>query len=81
MHLARAAIASLWSGALIALAPAPSHGCDNRSDRLWLLMAAVLLLLLFAVLGDGSGAPRLVDYGLWRRVPCTALGCSGALVC
>jgi hypothetical protein len=68
-------------GALIALALAPSHGCDNRSDRLRLLMVAVLLLLLFAVLGDGSGASRLVDSGLWCRVPCTTLGCSGALVC
>jgi hypothetical protein len=42
-------------------------------------MAAVLLL--FAILGDGSGASRLVDSILWRRVPCTALGCSSALVC
>jgi hypothetical protein len=81
MHWARAAAASLWPGALIALAPAPSRDCDNRGDRLRLLMAAVLLLLLLAVVGDNSGASRLVDSGLRRRVPCTALGCFGALVC
>jgi hypothetical protein len=79
VHGARAAIASLWPGALVALALAPSRGCDNRSGRPWLLMATVLLLL-FAILGDGSGASRQGDCGLWCRVPCTALYSSGTLV-
>ena len=34
MHWARAAVASLWSGALIALAPSSSRGCDSRSGKL-----------------------------------------------
>jgi hypothetical protein len=78
VHRARAAVASLWLGALVALAPAPSRGCDNRSGRPRLLTVAVLLL--FSILGDGSGASRLGDSSLWCRVPCTALGRSGALV-
>jgi hypothetical protein len=72
MHGARAAVASLWPGALIMLAPSSSRGCDNRSGK---------LLLLFAVLGDCTGASHLVDSGLRRRVPCTALGYSSAFVC
>jgi hypothetical protein len=67
----------LW--ALVALATAPSHGCDDRSSRRWPLVAAVLLLL-FAVLDDGTRATRLGDPGLWCRVPCTALGYPSALV-
>jgi hypothetical protein len=43
-------------------------------------MAAILLLLLFAVLGNGTRATRLDNFGLWCRVPCTALGSSGTLV-
>jgi hypothetical protein len=43
-------------------------------------MAAVLLLLLFAVLGDGTRATHLGNSGLWCRVPCTALGSHGTLV-
>jgi hypothetical protein len=43
-------------------------------------MAAVLLFLLFAVLGGGTRATRLGDSGLWCRVPCTALGSSSTLV-
>jgi hypothetical protein len=39
-----------------------------------------ILLLLFVVLGDDAGASRLGDSGLWRRVPCMALGSSGTLV-
>jgi hypothetical protein len=53
MHGARAAIASLWSGALTALAPPSSRGYDSRGGKRWSLMATVLLLL-FAVLGDGA---------------------------
>jgi hypothetical protein len=79
VHKARAAVASLWPGALVALTSAPSRGCNNQSGRPRLLMAAVLLLL-FAILGDSSGASRLGDSSLWCRVPCTALGSSGALV-
>jgi hypothetical protein len=45
-----------------------------------LLVATVLFLLLFAVLSDGTRATRLGSPNLWRRVPCTALGGSGALV-
>jgi hypothetical protein len=63
MHWARAAVASLWPGALITLAPAPNRDCDSRSGRPWLLMA-VVLLLLFAILGDDTGASRLVDSSL-----------------
>jgi hypothetical protein len=42
-------------------------------------VAAVLLLLL-AVLSDGTRATRLGNSGLWCRVPCTTLGSSGTLV-
>jgi hypothetical protein len=33
-----------------------------------------------SVLGDGTRATRLSDSGLWRRVPCTALGSPGTFV-
>jgi hypothetical protein len=79
VHRACAAVASLWPGALVALAPAPSCSYDDRRGRLRLLVATVLLLL-FAVLDDGTRATRLGDPGLWCRVPCTALGSSGTLV-
>jgi hypothetical protein len=60
---------------------APCRICDDRSSRLRPLVAAVLLLLLLvAVLGDGTQATRLGDSGLWRRVPCAALGSSGTFV-
>jgi hypothetical protein len=69
MHRACAAVSTLRLGALIALAPAPNCRCDDRSGSLWLLVAVVLLLLLlFAVLGDGTQATRLGDPGLWCRV-------------
>jgi hypothetical protein len=76
MHWTRAAVASLWSGALIALAPSSNRGCDSQSEKLWPLIVAVLLLL-FAILGDGTrlGSPRLRG-----RVPRTALDGSGAFV-
>jgi hypothetical protein len=70
------AIASLRPGALIALAPSSSRDCDSRSDKLQPLIAAVLLLL-FAILGDGT---RLGSPVLRGRVPCTALSSSGAFV-
>jgi hypothetical protein len=76
MHWARAAVTSLWSRALIALTPSSSRGCDSRSGKLWPLIAAALLLL-FAVLGDGT---RLGNPSLWGRVPCTTLDGSGAFV-
>jgi hypothetical protein len=72
VHRARAAIASLWTWVLVALVPAPSRSCDDRSSSLRPLVAAILLLL-FAVLGDGTRATRLGNSGLWCRVPCTAL--------
>jgi hypothetical protein len=52
MHGARAAVAPLWPGALVALAPSPSRGSDRWSGNLRLLIATVLLL--FVVTGDGS---------------------------
>jgi hypothetical protein len=53
MHGARAAIASLWLRALTVLAPSPSRGCGSRGGKRQPLMAAILLLL-FAILGDGT---------------------------
>jgi hypothetical protein len=41
---------------------------------------AVTLLFLFTVPGDGTRATHLGHPGLWGRVPCPALGGSGALV-
>jgi hypothetical protein len=79
VHRACAVVASLWPWALVALVPAPSRSCDDRSSSLRPLVV-VVLLLLFAVLGDGTRATRLGDSGLWCRVPCTALGSSGTLV-
>jgi hypothetical protein len=58
----------------------PSRNCDDRSSRLRPLVAAVLLLLLVAVLGDGTRATCLGDSGLWRRVPCAALSSPGTFV-
>jgi hypothetical protein len=43
-------------------------------------VASVLLLLVVVVLGDGTRASRLGDSGLWRRVPCAALGSPGTFV-
>jgi hypothetical protein len=43
-------------------------------------VVAVLLLFLFTVPGDGTRATHLGNPGLRGRVPCTALGGSGALV-
>jgi hypothetical protein len=40
----------------------------------------MVLLLLFAVLSDGTRATRLGNPSLWCRVPCMALGSPGALV-
>jgi hypothetical protein len=65
---------------LIALVPGPSRGCNERSNRRRPLVTVVILLLLFAVLGDDTRATRLDDSGMWCRVPCTALGSSGTLV-
>jgi hypothetical protein len=45
-----------------------------------LFVTAVLLFLLFTVLGDGARATRLGFPGQWCRVPRTALGSFGALV-
>jgi hypothetical protein len=44
------------------------------------MAAVLLLLLLFAVLGDGTRATHLGNPGLWCRVPWTALSSSGTLV-
>jgi hypothetical protein len=43
-------------------------------------VAAVLLLVVVAALGDGTRATRLGNSGLWYRVPCTAIGSSGTFV-
>jgi hypothetical protein len=80
VHRACAAVTPLWPWALVALIPAPNRSGDNRSSRRRLLVAAVLFLLLFAILGDGTRATRLGNPGLWRRVSCMALGGSGTLV-
>jgi hypothetical protein len=40
----------------------------------------VLLLFLLTIPGDGTRATQLGSPGLWDRVPCTALGGSGAFV-
>jgi hypothetical protein len=53
MHWARAVVASLWPRVLIALALSSSRGCDSRSGKLWPLIV-VVLLLLFAILGDDT---------------------------
>jgi hypothetical protein len=59
---------------------APSRSCNDQSGKMRLLTATIFLLLPFAVLGNGIEASCLGDFGLWRRVPCTALGGSGTLV-
>jgi hypothetical protein len=41
---------------------------------------AATLLFLLTVPGDSARATRLGSPGLWGRVPCTALGGSGAFV-
>jgi hypothetical protein len=43
-------------------------------------MAAVLLLVLFAVLRDDTRVAGPGDSGLWCQVPCSALGSSGTFV-
>jgi hypothetical protein len=58
----------------------PSLSCDDQSSRLRPLMAAVLLVVVVAILGDGTRATRLGDSGLWRRVPCVALGSPSTFV-
>ena len=65
VHRSCAAVSTLWPGALVVLASAPSRRCDDWSNSLWLLMAVVLLLFLFAVLGDGTRDTRLGNSGLW----------------
>jgi hypothetical protein len=82
VHRACATVASLGPRALVAITPAPGHGSNDRSSNLWLLMAAVLVLLflLATALGDSTRAARLGNLGLWRRVPCMALGGSDTLV-
>jgi hypothetical protein len=80
VHRAWAAATLLWSWALVAIVPAPSRGCNDQSGGPWLLVVAVLLLFLLTVPGDGTQATRLGSPGLWGRVPCAALGGSGAFV-
>jgi hypothetical protein len=63
VHGACAAVSTLRPRALIALAPGTSRRCNDRSGSLRLLVVAVLLLL-FAVLRDGTRATRLGDPGL-----------------
>jgi hypothetical protein len=80
VYRAWAAVTLLRSWALVTLVPAPDRSYDDQSGRMRLLVAVVLLLFLFAIMGDGTWAARLGDSSLWRRVPCTTLGGSGALV-
>jgi hypothetical protein len=65
VHRSCVTVSTLRPGALVALALAPNRRCDDRSGSLRLLVAAVLLFLLFAVLGDDTRATRLGDPGLW----------------
>jgi hypothetical protein len=82
VHWACATVASLGPWALVALILAPGRGSGDWSSTLWPLVAVVLAsLFLFAIaLGDGTQAARLGNLSLWRRVPSTALGGSGAFV-
>jgi hypothetical protein len=63
VYRAWAVVTPLRSRALVALVSAPSRSCDDQSSRRRPLGATVLLLL-FAVLGDGTRATRLGDPGL-----------------
>jgi hypothetical protein len=80
VHRAWAAATLLRPWALVAIVPAPGHGCNDQSGGSRLLVVAILLLFLLTVPGDGTRATRLGSPGLWGRVPCAALGDSGALV-
>jgi hypothetical protein len=75
----RPAITPLWSWAFVAVAPAPGRSCNDQRGRLRPFVTAALLFL-FAVPGDDTRATRLGSPSLWGRVPCTAIGGSGALV-
>jgi hypothetical protein len=61
---------------------APGRGSGDWSNKLWLLVAVVLvsLFLLAAALGDGIQAAHLGNPSLWCRVPSTTLGGSGTFV-
>jgi hypothetical protein len=78
VHRACATAASLGLWALVALTLVP--GCGSGDLRLLVAAVLVFLFLLTAALGGGTRVARLGNPGLWRRVPCTALGGSGALV-
>jgi hypothetical protein len=58
------------------------YRCSDRSPSLWLVHAAVLLVLLLAVArGSDTGAHHLGRPSLRGRVPCTALCSPSAFVC
>jgi hypothetical protein len=80
VHRAWATVTLLWPWALVAIAPAPDRGCNDQSGGPWLLVVVVLLLFILTVPMDGTRATRLGSPGLWGRVPCAALGGSGAFV-
>jgi hypothetical protein len=79
VYRARAAVTPLWLWAFVAVAPAPNRSCNDQRGRLRPFVAAALLFLS-TVPGGGTRATRLGSPGLWRHVPCTVLGGSGALV-
>jgi hypothetical protein len=80
VHRAWTAATLLRSWAFVAVALASGRCCGHQSSGPRLLVVAVLLLFLLSVLEDGPQATRLGSPSLRGRVPCTALGGSGALV-
>jgi hypothetical protein len=80
VHMAWAAVTPLRPWAFVAVAPTSGRGCNYQSGGPRLRVAAVLLLFLLTVPGDGTRTTRLGSPSLWGRVPCTALGGSGAFV-
>jgi hypothetical protein len=65
VHRVWAAVTLLRPWALVAIAPTPGRGCNDQSGGPWLLVAAVLLLFLLTVPGDGTRATRLGSPSLW----------------
>jgi hypothetical protein len=80
VHRAWVVVTLLRPWALVAIVPAPGRDCNDQSGGPRRLVVAVLLLFLITVPGDGTRATRLGSPSLWGRVPCTALGGSGAFV-
>jgi hypothetical protein len=80
VHMAWTAATLPRSWAFVAVALASSRCCGHQSSGPRLLVVVVLLLFLLSVPVDDPRATRLGSSSLWCRVPCMALGGSGALV-